>query len=445
MQKKIIALAVAGLVSGAVFAQAPGGAPGGRAPGGAPGGAPGAAAPSNNLTIYGRVDLSYVYSKSKYRKFSGIEDGNGPMSNVSALGFKGEENLGDGLKAVYQFEWGVLADRGQGPGFNTMAGRRDTWVGLAGKFGKVTFGRQNTPMEGSGYFAPTGVYGTNGIKPFGRFRANLTTMNAAAMRYDNAIAYNSPNFSGLEFMGIYGFGEKVNVGGGDDDNGAYKSAKTSSAGKLGLGAKYRNGPLYLAAAYMARADDDSLQNAASSLPTQPLNQRYGAKGWAIGAGYNFQVVQVYANYVREKANHGGLTSFRVQAGSNLLSPNKGSDKQAFWTIGLGVPVSTAGTVMFEYGQYKDYLKGTRSVGIPGSASAATVNDYNNFPGGGKAKGYMVGYRHSLSRRTSLYTYVSQFKNDKNVSAGWVSQYDEARTDVLGKKQTNFVAGIVHYF
>jgi predicted porin len=391
---------VAGLVSGVAFAQS------------APSGAS-SAPPSNNVTLYGRVDLGYVYSKSDYKKFQGIEDGNSPTGNTSMIGVRGEEALGNGLKAIYQFEWGVTADDGAGPGVSPAYGRRYTYAGLSGNFGRVTFGRQSTPMDNF-YISGSDVFGTTGIRPFSVFRGKLSFMNATAMRWDNSIAYNSPRFSGVEFTGIYSFGEKVNAGGGNDDNGAFKSADTSDAGKLGLGVKYANGPLYLVALYMALADDDSV--APYGVPS---NTGYGAKGWGIGGAYDFKVVKLHANYIREKANHDGLAT----------GPNDGSDKQAFWTVSAGIPVSSAGTVTLEYGQYKDYVHGVRG----------TTAISHNVDGGGKSKGYMVGYRHVLSRRTSLNVYASQFSNDKNVTSGY------AKTIVQGEKQTNFVVSILHLF
>jgi predicted porin len=60
--------------------------------------------------------------------------------------------------------------------------------------------------------------------------------------------------------------------------------------------------------------------------------------------------------------------------------------------------------------------------------------------GHKAKGYEVGYKHALSRRTSLYTYVSVIDNARGIDAGW-----NGKTNVAGERQTNFIAGIAHSF
>ncbi|MDR1936650.1 MAG: porin [Candidatus Accumulibacter sp.] len=392
MQKKIIALAVAGLVSGAAFAQ-------------------------SNVTLYGRLDLGYVYSKSDYKKFQGIENGNGINGGGSRIGVKGEEALGNGLKAIFEAEWGFAADEGSGP-----VDARWAFVGLAGKFGRVTVGRNNTPDDL--YLGATGVMGVNGHEPIRRFRdqANTGTGNAGGIlvgdRWNNSIAYNSPNFSGIDFTAIYSFGEKVNTSkGGLDDNDdpvpgysctgsgtasvtCYKGADTSDAGKFGLGVRYANGPLYLTAVYEARADDDS----AKEWPGDG-NEGYGAKGWALGGTYDFKVAKVYANYYRVKQNDHGRGG------------DEGSDKRTAWSLGVGVPVSGAGTIVAEYAQFKDSF----------------VDD------GNKAKGYTVGYKHTLSKRTSLYTYLVRINNDDNVSAGWT------KTGITGENQTTFTAGILHVF
>jgi predicted porin len=318
------------------------------------------------------------------------------------------------LKAIFQFEWGVAADTGGGPG-DGPPGARYTWVGLAGNFGSVTLGRIGTPSDN--YMIPTTVQGFGTMEPIHRFRAIMggtrSGINSEKLldgaRWNHSIAYSSPKFSGLDFMAIYSFGEKVN---GSKNCGTpanpVNCADTSDAGKLGLGARYVNGPLYLAAIYHAHADDDTNTIAG-----------YGAKGWGLGGAYDFKVVKLYANYFRAKANHGGAAT----------AANAGSDKEVAWSLGVGVPVSSAGTVMAEYAQYKDYMNDRNGV-VPTGRNP-----------GHQAKGYSVGYKHVLSKRTTLYAYVSAVDNDQGIDAGWAGN----RTNAAGEKQTNFVAGIVHFF
>jgi predicted porin len=134
MQKKLIALAVAGLASGVAAAQ-------------------------SNVTIYGVLDLAYVYSaggaknpinpvtglptyiKSPDYTFSGLTG----VGAGNRLGFKGEEALGNGLKAVFTLEYGLDPDINQGIGTGGLNARQQ-FVGLShAKLGTVALGRQYAP------------------------------------------------------------------------------------------------------------------------------------------------------------------------------------------------------------------------------------------------------------------------------------------------------------
>ncbi|MBK8386079.1 MAG: porin [Candidatus Accumulibacter sp.] len=84
MQKKLLALAVAGLASGVASAQ-------------------------TNVTIYGVLDMGYVYSSGSLgREAAPTPSAVSPGSAAgNRLGFKGEEALGNGLKAVFTLEYGL--------------------------------------------------------------------------------------------------------------------------------------------------------------------------------------------------------------------------------------------------------------------------------------------------------------------------------------------------
>ncbi|MDR1934555.1 MAG: porin [Candidatus Accumulibacter sp.] len=371
MQKKIIALAVAGLVSGAAFAQ-------------------------SNVTIYGIADAAYVYSKSDDNKFSGIDSGGWSGGRI---GFRGEEALGNGLKAIFTYEFGSNID--ENSAFNRT---RQAFVGLSGGFGSVTLGRQYAPSFL--YLGATSANDITGVNPvdlaLGSYFVTMQTGDGS--RWNNSVAYNSPNWSGLDFRVIYGFGESVGhritseptitipstpgeyplediVGTDETDHGTYD---TSDSGRFGLGVRYANGPLYLTAIY--QQSEESFNDVED-----------GTKAWAIGGNYDFKVVKVFANYVHQKYDDG--------------------DKQNLFSIGLGVPVSKAGTVHFEYMQFKD----------------------KSFDDENKAKGFGVGYYHDLSKRTRLYANVSQIDNDDNVKWGF------SKTIIAGEKNTNLQLGIRHAF
>jgi predicted porin len=352
MQKKIIALAVAGLVSGAAYAQ-------------------------SSVTVYGRADIGYAYSKSDFKKFQGIEQGNGIGGGGSRIGFIGEEGLGNGLKATFKFEYGTPIDEG-GATFTA----RYAHAGLAGSFGKVDAGRVGTPSDY--YMGGTAPWGINGLEPINQFRGKLGGGLIDGTRWNNSIAYSSPNLSGFDLMAIYSFGERVKA---VDTDGT----KTSDAGKLGLGVKYANGPIYAAVVYHTQADS---HNAGAKL-------KDGGDGWGIGGSYDFKVVKLYANYFQTKMDKDHAV---------------GDKKETAWSLGVGVPVSAAGTIVAQYAQTKN----------------KNVKDDTTT-------GYALGYKHTLSKRTSLYAYASQFDNDDHMNRGW------NKTGLTGEKQTNFSVGVLHVF
>jgi len=127
MQKKLIALAVAGLASTAAFAQ-------------------------TNVQIYGSLDYGYSYrfdarnalpggSTAGYNSASQF---NGGQSAGNRLGFKGTEDLGNGLKAVFLMEQGFnleANDNNSTASSNSFTYTRQAYMGLSGNFGTVIGGR----------------------------------------------------------------------------------------------------------------------------------------------------------------------------------------------------------------------------------------------------------------------------------------------------------------
>ena len=116
MQKKIIALAVAGLVSGAAFAQ-------------------------SNVTVYGIADMSYVnYSDANATGYSSTGQVQSGQWKTSRFGLKGSEDLGNGLSAIFQTEFGMLMDVN-----NSTIKQRPSWVGLrSANLGEIKAGNMTT-------------------------------------------------------------------------------------------------------------------------------------------------------------------------------------------------------------------------------------------------------------------------------------------------------------
>ena len=262
--------------------------------------ASGAAMAQSSVTLYGVVDTGLTYSKGEESVYGMTHVG----GNVnSRLGFRGVEDLGNGLKATFNLEAGMGVDDGTDyfTG-NGMAFRRTSTVGLEGGFGSVRLGRMLT----SSYLAVSryDAFGDTGI---GASLAWNIPQTGYAPRTENAISYSSPNFSGFKIGAEYGFGEKQ---------------KARDSRYFGMGATYDNGPLSLGLGY-DRLNSNTMDGllAASDLKTVHL-----------GGAYNFGVAKLLAFYKQSKV----------------------SNAPKFKTFGLGVsaPVGAAGEVRASYNNYK---------------------------------------------------------------------------------------------
>lgn len=340
MQKKLIALAVAGLVAAPVFAQ-------------------------SNVTIYGVADATFdVINVSGGATAANNVNLNRVTTNSSLIGFKGAEDLGNGLKAVFQFESAV--------GFDNLGGlgaTRDSYVGAAGGFGTVIAGNLTGPTRlvgatvdvnagSTGIGANSGLLGKLGNVLTGRFDSTNTGYAATSQvvntvarsstqtsgfdtRLANAVAYVSPTFSGLTFIGGYVANENKTNGG-----------PNTSAYDLGL--TYGNGPIWAA---LTHAEVDTKTNVA----TKPKNTRVAFK-------YDF-----------------GAADVRVLWDSTKVDTNAGLNaKQNVWGLGTAIKAGAAGKVIAQYYKAND-VTGT---GL-GSGSATGANLFE------------LGYEHSLSKRTIL--------------------------------------------
>jgi predicted porin len=383
MNKKIIALAVASLASGVAVAQ-------------------------TNVTMYGVLDNMYVYSQGKAgigggtNKFSGLNGGGGTAGN--RLGFKGEEALGNGLKAVFTLEYGLHIDLNEGLGTSGLNARQQ-FVGLSGNWGTVALGRQYAPgfnatanndaLEATdlGIQSSLSVYAGNAITP-----------NSPA-RYNNAITYTSNSMAGFTASAIYGFGETRDQLGTFNNN----FVSTTDNGKIGLGLNYANGPVNLDAVYQSR------QNVVQTLP------KVGGEGddineWYVGGSWDFKVVKAYASYQALDNNNKGIV---LGAYGNEIAA-----KNDIWTVGLSAPLGN---------------------GVFGISYGKLSVDNRNRPDG-DSWGWGAMYQYNLSKRTAVYAAYSYFDNDRNsVPVQTQVAGDGVGIGALGESNYTLGAGIRHSF
>ncbi|OGT02895.1 MAG: hypothetical protein A3F73_03030 [Gallionellales bacterium RIFCSPLOWO2_12_FULL_59_22] len=238
MQKKLIAIVVAAALAPAA-----------------------AMADTSNVTVYGKAHLSYD------RVDNDAETGGFVSSNSSRIGFKGTEDLGDGLKAVWQYEAGVTMDQ-----HATATAARDAFVGLAGGFGAVTVGVQ----------AFHNLYAHDANLFSDRIGAPSVWIDRGG-RKGNSIKYATPNMSGFDASFTYfteggvTYTEANQMTGGNDDD--------SFALKL----NYSAGPLYVGVAYL----DEDVAGTQEAL-----------KSTSIAARYSFGDAAVLGQFVRyEETNN----------------------------------------------------------------------------------------------------------------------------------------------
>ena len=276
MQKKLIALAVAGLVSAPAFAQ-------------------------SNVTIYGVADAYMGFGDHGANDMAAVNSGG---LSGSRIGFRGAEDLGNGLKSVFTYEQGFdLDDTANTDGTTGLGGAaRQAFVGLGGSFGTVSLGRQYAP----GYDNIVDAFGNS---PILSPQAILTSGEGSSIepnngaRWNNSVAYNG-DFSGLKVRAIYSMDAlEVDTDPADDD--AY-----------GLGLDYSNGPIRVAAVYQVLQDTNEDQ-----------------KEWSLGGSYNFGVATLTAHYQDAQS----------------LGNNAGDDMD-LWQVGVIVPVGAAGNVHLGYGE-----------------------------------------------------------------------------------------------
>lgn len=298
MKKSLIALAVAGAFAAPAFAA------------------------TSNVDVYGILNVA-IQDTDVSGKDIQVTD------NYSRIGFKGSEDLGGGLKAIWQIESG-LGGGSDGMGTGSI-GTRNTFVGLAGGFGTVLMGRHDTP-----YKIATGKYDVfaDTIGDYNLGRADLSVIeNTHDYRSPNAIAYISPSIGGLTVAAaVIATNSAANLDDGDSmdayslaamyANGpltvdvAYQDVKAVDSKGLKIGAGYTMGDLKLGVVYEdidsgstspVRDGDSWLINAVYNMGAIALKASYGsvdtdfADGnmWALGADYNLSkrttAYVVYAN------------------------------------------------------------------------------------------------------------------------------------------------------
>lgn len=295
------------------------------------------AATAQTSMLYGLVDASGSHVKPLGGGKSSVQLDSGNMTR-SFLGFRGSEDLGGGLRAVFRLESYLRVDNGNfGSDENDPFFGREASVGLSGQFGTTVFGRTPTPL----YYATTtfNPFGESiGFSParrqyFGPFGAVL-----GQTRWSNSVSYtNNPSDAPLRIHFAANADERIGPG--------------SNGPNLGLSVSYITGP------FAATGVVERIRNSPAALPAGFEHQM----AYLAGATYDFSFVRVYGQVGRV------TTDADVNARTTI------------YQLGLAVPIGTS-LILASYGhsRTKTRLDGTTD------RSAA------------------IGYDYFLSKNTDVY-------------------------------------------
>jgi len=380
MKKTLIALAVLGAAAGTAYAQ-------------------------TNVTIYGVVDTGYV-------KKTGSDTTMDENVN-SRIGFKGVEDLGDGLKATFQLEKRFDV----GTGENNSNSDKD-WEGAANvglkhdDWGAIRLGRMNGILtENIRKFDPFYQYGVG----------SMIDSTQRAVRTDKTIRYDSPDWAGFNFQASYSLGENMNsksregaapylydVDGRDGHSNGYDNDGWA------VGLNYKYGGFAATADYQVVADSNR------------------SHVWGVGLSYSWDTVKVEAVYqdTLDKGLRNGQNSnpkwAKLWKDNGWGDAGSAREQQALlgveWKVGPGRLNASA-----------------QWLGVEGKGTNDNID--------ADAWKVAVGYTYNLSKRTSLYGIVSytDWDNSYEDAKGNKHYISEAFGDPAQDSTTAVQVGITHKF
>ncbi|MBK1648654.1 porin [Rhabdochromatium marinum] len=357
---------------------------------------------------------------------------------ANRVGVKGSEDLGNGLKAIYQVELGVNFGDNNIPGGYNGISVRNSFVGLAGGFGSFLVGRHDTPLKIS----------TGKLDMFADTMADYNgTVGFQDLRVDNGIAYISPSFSGFQFMGA------LVAPGGATADGAENVNSDQLNGAYSLAGIYSNGPFFASLAYESLSNEMFMNTAVSEagdgvgVCRNAAGARVGScnyvgddfNKWRIGLGLldwnGFTLSAVYEDQsdlapgqqwtsVRSgQPVYGTANSFDASTGA---IPLDGFQGQSLWQIQTAYAFGN-NQVKAMYGQVSRDYDDNAVI-----KNAAPLGQTTSDAIGGDRNTWAIAFDHNFSKRTKAYVLYTEVDED-------------LENFVEGSDWSGFSMGMIHKF
>ncbi len=337
-----------------------------------------------NVTLYGAVDAGINSVKVGSKSALKISEGG---IIASQIGFRGSEDLGGGLKALFQLEGGISIDTGDGnipsvAGSTGFAFTRQAYMGLDSNWGAITMGRQYTPtfvaLATWDQFVSNGIVGSTNLWFFANDQPGHLAMQ---VRQNNSLMYKSPATFPFRFQAMYGAGEA-------------ETPSTQSGRLVDLLGAYVNGPIRVSLSRQERKTGSAAAPVASPATSiiQLLAADYSSGAWRFGV-----------NLGNSKSDIGGVPSAKF--------------------VGLMTQYQTASGWTFLANIQK------RDV-------ASTSNDQT---------AYTIGVNYDLSKRTALYGRMLTFNNGGTANMQLGGYTITAGSATPGDDGRSILFGVLHRF
>ncbi len=283
----------------------------------------------SSVTLYGSLDAGFAYI-NKVGGGALLAQTSGVLSN-NYWGLRGVEDLGGGNRAIFKVESGFNVGNGRlGEWLSAGAGQglfnRQSYVGLSNNtYGTLTLGRQYDSVVD--YLAPLSLAGKGvnlAAHPFNN--DNIGAQYAVS----NAVKFESANYAGFHFGGMYSFSNSTDF---------------TAGRQWSVGAAYDNGPLKVAAVYdqLTNSNTGALSGAAASdgewIPAKTQ------RTFGVGANYSYGPATAGLLWTRTKYQ-GATTADGALAGGDLRLDNI----EVNGVYGLTPALLLVGNYTFTYGK-----------------------------------------------------------------------------------------------